>query len=227
MLFGKKILAKNDKTLKLMLDGNVLERTSCTKFLGVFLDDKLTWHQHINHIATKISRGLGMIGRVRNMLPFSVLRTLYFSLVYPYLNYCCIIWGGASATALRKIEVLQNRAVRLITRAPFRSSSSPIYNRLHFFKIVDLHILQIAIFMFKVKHEQLPASCLNYFKLSSVSYSLRVVNYFTVQSFRTKVREQSISVAGPRVWATISANKQNSMIVNSFKSLVAKYLTSY
>jgi len=76
MLFGTKSLAKNDKSLNLKLDGNALERTGCTKFLGVFFDDKLTWHQHINHVAGKISRGLGMIGRVRNMLPFSVLQTL-------------------------------------------------------------------------------------------------------------------------------------------------------
>ena len=74
----KKTLAKNDKPLNLRLDGNVLERTGFTKFLGVFFYDKLTWHQHVNHVALKISRGLGMIGRVRNMLPFSVLQTLLF-----------------------------------------------------------------------------------------------------------------------------------------------------
>ena len=226
MLFGRKFLVKNDKSFKLTLDGNVLDRTSYTKFLGVFLDDKLTWYQHINHIAAKVARGLGVIGRVRNMLPFSVLRTLYFSLVYPYLNYCCIIWGGASATVLHKIEVLQNRAVRLITRAPFRSSSSPIYKRLNFLKIIDIRLLQIGVFMFKIKYKQLPEYCLNYFKLSSVSYSLRVVKYFAVQSFRTKVREHSISVAGPRVWATISVNIQNSVSVNSFKFILAKHFTS-
>jgi hypothetical protein len=226
MLFGTKSLAKNDKSLNLKLDGNALERTGCTKFLGVFFDDKLTWHQHINHVAGKISRGLGMIGRVRNMLPFSVLRTLYYSLIYPYLNYCCLIWGGASATALHKIEVLQNRSIRLITRAPFRSSSGPIYKRLNLLNIVDIRQLQIAVFMFKVKHNLLPSCCLNYFKLNSVSYSLRVVNYFAIQSFRTKIREQSISVAGPRVWATISVNIQNSASVASFKRCFSNYVIS-
>jgi len=91
-----------------------------------------------------------MIGRVRNMLLFSVLRTLYYSLIYPYLNYCCIIWGGASATALHKIEVLQNRSIRLITRAPFRSSTGPIYKRINLLKIVDIRLLQIAVLCSKL-----------------------------------------------------------------------------
>ena len=102
---------------------------------------------------------------------------------------------------------------------PFRSSSGPIFKRLNLLKIVDIRLLQIAVFMFKVKHNQLPSCCLNYFKLNSVSYSLRIVNYFAIQSFRTKVREQSISVAGPRVWVTISVNIQNSASVSSFKGV--------
>ena len=77
------IIAKLVKTR----DGNVLERTDCTKLLGVYLDEKLKWHTHLNHISGKIAKGLGMLGRVSRILPSNVLRTLYHTLIYPYLNY--------------------------------------------------------------------------------------------------------------------------------------------
>ena len=73
--------------LKLLLDDNVLERVTCTKFLGVFLDEKLNWVQHVNHVANKISKGLGMMGRCRKFLSNDVLLLLYFSLIYPYLIF--------------------------------------------------------------------------------------------------------------------------------------------
>ena len=127
IIFGNKKVSKCGREFKLLLDGNVLERTDCTKFLGVYFDEKLKWHTHLNHISSKISKGLGMLGRVSKILPLNVLRTLYHTLIYPYLNYCCIIWGGAGASALHRLEVLQNRAIRIITHSPFLSSSSPIY----------------------------------------------------------------------------------------------------
>ena len=65
IIFGYKKVFKYGRQFKLMLDGNVLERTDCTKFLGVHLDEKLKWHTHLNHISGKIAIGLGMLGRVR------------------------------------------------------------------------------------------------------------------------------------------------------------------
>ena len=116
MIFGCKRITTE---LKLTIDGNILERTASTKFLGVYLDEKLNWNCHTYYISSKLSKSLGMLGLCRSILTNDILLTLYVSLIYPYLIYCSIVWGGASATALRKLQVLHNRAVRLITRAHY------------------------------------------------------------------------------------------------------------
>lgn len=116
ILFGHKNIST---PLQISLDGITLKRLDHTKFLGVYMDEKLNWNQHINHICGKISRGLGMISRVCRTMPFNVLLTLYYSLIYPYLLYCCVAWGGTSPTALQKLVVLQNRALRLFTLSPY------------------------------------------------------------------------------------------------------------
>ena len=73
------------------IDGQLLERVEYTKFLGVYIDEKPTWKKHIEHVASKISKGLGAMGRIRNIVPSKSLLMLYHALVYPYLTYCNIV----------------------------------------------------------------------------------------------------------------------------------------
>ena len=195
MIFGNK---RMPSPLKLILEGNLLERTATTKFLGVYLDEKLNWNCHLNFVRNKISKGLGMLGRCRNILSNDILLTMYFSLIYPYLIYCCIVWGGASATALSKLQVLQNRAVRLITRSPFQSSADPLFKQLRLLKLTDIRKLQIVLFMYKSKNLLLPNSCLGYCLINNrISYNMRNSQDFLTPSFRTNIREQSISIWVP------------------------------
>ena len=158
---------------------------TCAKFLGVFLDEKFKKRvQHVNHIANKIAKGLGMLGRCRKFLSKDVLLLLYFSLIYPYLIYCSIVWGGACSSALHKIEVLQNRAIRIITHSPFRLSSSPLYKELHLLKFCDIYKMQVILFMYKCKNSFLPDSCMHYCLRNFNSfYNMRINHDFASVSF--------------------------------------------
>ena len=224
ILFGSK---KFPRPISLVLDGNILEQTNCTKFLGIYMDEKLKWDQHLNYVSGKISRGLGMISRVSKILPSEILLTLYYSLIYPHLLYCCIVWGGACITSLHKLEVLQNRAIRLITHSPFRSSSSPIFKRLNILKIADIRKLNIATFMFETRNSNLPRCCLSYCQLNSnFHYGIRNICDFVMPAFRTKIREQTISVLGPRIWSSLPSDIRSSVSSFCFKKNVRNYLIS-
>src|SRR5271163_3285410 len=126
----------------------------------VFLLMQSLLGKNIEYIAMKISKGLGALGRVRNILPQNALLMLYNTMVYPYLTYCNIVWGTASASTLQRLVVLQNRAVRLVTRSTFRSSCHPLFVCLNILKLSDINKFQIALFMYKMKHHLLPLSCL-------------------------------------------------------------------
>ena len=71
-----------------------IEQVKETVFLGVVLDEHLTWKPLISHdqVAHKISKSIGVINRARFFLPKPCLKTLYYCLVYPYLHYCIIVW---------------------------------------------------------------------------------------------------------------------------------------
>jgi hypothetical protein len=226
--FGSKHLPRQNSPLELFLDGSVLMRTDNVKFLGVYLDEKLNWNIHLNHISNKISRGLGIMGRCRSIFPNNILQTLYYSLVYPYLIYCCIVWGGACATALNKLQVLQNRCVRLITRSPYRSSASPLFKQLRILKLMDIRKLQIALFMFKCLNALLPDSCSQYCIINlRTYYNMRNNHDFLIPNYRTYIREQCISVMGPKVWDSLPQSIRIAERVDLLKRIVINYFISF
>ena len=74
----------------------------------------MTWKKHIEQISLKIAKNIGIISRIAYLLPTNILLTLYYSLVYPYIAYCNMVWASNYNSRLRRITVLQKRIVRKI-----------------------------------------------------------------------------------------------------------------
>jgi len=131
-----------------LIDGKIIEQVKSTKFLGIIIDEDLSWKQHTSHISLKISKSVGIVNRVKSILCLDLLKTLYYSLIHPYLQYCNIVWCTASKRALSRLTCLQKRAVRLLTSSYFRAPSNPLFHRLSILKIGNIHDrLQIGIFV--------------------------------------------------------------------------------
>ena len=93
-----------------------LEYVDKIKFLGVIVDSKLRFTDHIKGVCSKVARVCGIFNRLL-FIPPNVRRTMYFSLVYPYLIYAIEVWGCASGVLIRRLTSLQNRVVERIDRS--------------------------------------------------------------------------------------------------------------
>src|SRR6218665_2403733 len=87
-------VGKKASSNAILINNKPLKQLESTKFLGVIIDSHLSWKDHITLITNKISRNLGIISRIKYCLPFHVLLNLYYSLIFPYLSYCNIVWGS-------------------------------------------------------------------------------------------------------------------------------------
>src|ERR1043165_9956826 len=206
-LFGNKRTGSvAGTTFSIVIDGNTIEQVDHAKFLGVVLDAKLNWKKHIEYIALKISRGLAVIGRLRNTSAKCIINVV----LHYDLPTCNLICSTARPTVLRKLVCLQKRALRLITRSTFQSSSNPLFVSLTLLKLSDINIYQIAQFMFKIKHCLLPVSCLRYVTVADSKrfHVTRNVHFFSMAGCRTVIREHSISICGPRVWDSLTKEIQ-------------------
>ena len=91
-----------------------LQHRDHVKYLGIVLDSNLSWKYHIAYIATKISRSLGILPRLRQFVPSCILLHIYRSLIQPYISYGLAVWGQAAKSNLNNILILQKLALHLI-----------------------------------------------------------------------------------------------------------------
>ena len=106
MLFTNKT---RPESISLNIDDNVITEKMETKFLGVIVDNQLNWNAHIKHISNKVSKSAAILRFLRDIFPKHILKTLYLTLIYPYFNYCNLIWGMAHDTNLNPLIVLQKK----------------------------------------------------------------------------------------------------------------------
>ena len=135
MLFTNKL---GNLTLRLKIENIYLEDKVETNFLGVIIDKKLTWKQHIQHISNKISKTIALLRLLRHIFPKRILRLIYMSLIYSYLNYCNVIWGGAYDIVLEPLFILQKKAIRLISNSHYLEHTAPLFKSLKLLNIYQI-----------------------------------------------------------------------------------------
>ena len=196
---------KCDKYIKLVIDDETIDEVKNTKFLGVIIDNKLTWKDHINYVAGKVSRAIGMIVKTKKYLRKEALLTLYYSFVYPYLTYCNHIWGATYVFNLRKLINLQKRVVRLISNAKYRDSADPLYKSLGILKLVDINKYLIARFMFRYCNNKVPDLFNSYFEYNSDyhNYNTRSAEHFHAPKVKTGLAKTGLKYSGAIIWNAV------------------------
>ena len=126
---------KINTNLSLQYDNQTLSQKQNIKFLGVYIDENLSWKTHINYICKKIAKSVGIIYRSRYLLSSATKLSLYYTLIYPYLTYCNIVWSSTYVTNLNRIHLLQKRVVRALMNSDYRAHSGPLFKHL---KILDI-----------------------------------------------------------------------------------------
>ena len=113
---------------EIKISQHTLKRVNVAKFLGIFIDEKLTFKRHTEYICKKLSKSNGIIYRVSQYLPLHVLRILYFSFILPYLNYCITTWGNCSLSHLNRVTSIQKRALKTILRGNVHDTILTFHN---------------------------------------------------------------------------------------------------
>ena len=203
-----------------------IERVSATKFLGVLIDDKLTWKQHISNIKVKLSKCVAILYKCNRLLETSSLRVLYCSLFLPYLNYCCEVWGTTYKCTTYCISILQKKAIRIICKEKSRAHTSSLFQCLKLLKFDDLVNLKCAIFMYKAYNSQLPVNLQSKFELvkNTERYTLRCHDKFKVNYVRTTQMSHCISSYGVKLYNSLPESIRSKPNILSFKVSYVKLM---
>ena len=210
----------NSELVLIYFDDHMLSCVKNVKYLGIIIDDSLKFKDHIEYISGKVSKAVGILNKLKTHLPFFALKTLYYTLVHPYLNYCNLVWGGTYPTHLNHLKVLQKRILRIIFQRPYFEHTNPLFFESEILKINDLFKYNLSKFMFLNQNNPI-------FQRNS-QYITRNPNLLTPQFQRLTITQHSINFQGPHLWNQLPVNIQNSNSLNIFQKNVKKiYLNSY
>ena len=216
--------------INIMIDNLTIEHKESSKFLGVFIDENLSWNSHLRHVTSCVSKGIGIICKLKPFLPQSTLFLLYNTMVLPYISYCNSVWAVCAKTKLLPILLLQKKALRICTGAPHFANSDPLFRNLKTLKITDINTLQVAIFMFKYFNNQLPSPFDNMFTLNNLihSYPTRSSQNFHLTNPKLLIAHKSIRHSGSDLWNSLSNDIKSCTTLYCFKSkMKTKLLSQY
>ena len=213
------------------IDGQPLSQVHLTKFLGVVINDKLTWTDHISSITKTTSRNTGVLSKLRWFLPPSALLSIYNTLILPYLNYSNIVWARSSNSQLHSLLMIQKRAVRICTLSSPRDHSAPLFAKLNTLTLTDINKLQTGIFMYRYIHKLLPQIFSSFFQSvhSIHNYGTRSSNALYVPFTHTSYSMNTIRFHGPRLWNNLNRTVKIQSSVGRFKKafkaeLISRYV---
>ena len=102
------------KKMNFCLSVQKIRQKTCTKYLGVLLDEHLLFKDQINTLKQKLNRANGILAKLRHHLPSDILKTVYYSLFDTHLRYACQVWGQSNSDILVMVQRAQNKALRII-----------------------------------------------------------------------------------------------------------------
>ena len=108
----------------IFIDGIEIYTVNHTQFLGVIIDNKINWSDHIKYICNNISKSIGIIKTVKSKLNKKTLVNLYYTFIYPYITYGYVVWGRAPTIYLSKIHILQKRIISIISHVGLKITHS-------------------------------------------------------------------------------------------------------
>ena len=199
-------------TKTLYINGTPINQEPHTKFLGVYLDEKLNWSKHIKEISTKISRGIGVLTKARRYLDPTIMKTLYYSFVYPYFHYNIEAWGNSYKKYTESLFHLQKRAVRVIAGARRNSHSEPLFQQLNILNLEKLHHLSVQMLMFKWYHNSLPDIFESFFKPVSHRHHTRLATSTSILLERPKDLSSDLGMRSIRYRGVLCHNHLSSKI---------------
>ena len=211
------------ETVKIEINNTAVEETDSTKYLGVYIDNKLNWKKHISITKTKLSKATGMIAKTRHFVTDTVLLNLYYSFFLSHINYNLLNWSTAENTNLDTIRKSVKAVIRLISFKNKYEHTDPLFKKLGILPF-DLQVKhKQATFMWKLSRNLVlpPLSdvfCKNkhdphkfVLPRATTDYRQRATTYSCVKLWNSELRESHRTITSLKVFN----NKYKDHLLNS------------
>ena len=215
-MFRHKNSSNNNASVEASINGIKIEEVICIKYLGVILDNKLTFKQHTDHIIDKLKKGNRLLARIRHFIDYESLKNFYNAHIQSHINYCSVIWGSAASSYIDKILKFQNKSMKLLLfKGNTDASSFKSTNILPAKSIIDLSRIE---YIWKITSGIFPHGS----QILDDHGVLQSAGFFAnkkyIQPFcRSEAARSFVACIGTRIWNKINFDLKNSASISIFK----------
>ena len=218
MLFTRKRSIPDDIEIK--INNITISRVKQVKFLGVIMDEKLTWKDHINYISRKISKCIAIMFKLKFMVCKDTLKSLYYTLAYPYFTYCNIVWDNTYKSYVSPLIILQKRIIRILSgNVPRLAHTEPLFKEQEILTFNVLHKYQVAQFMFNFIKGDTSEVFIDMFVYNSNvhQYNTRQSHLLHIPAVRSNLGKRNLRYEGPVIWNELQSSININCSLYSFK----------
>ena len=201
---------------------HTIEKTKEIKLLGVTLDERLDFSAHVKSVSIKTSRRIGVLSRLRKLIPVEAKLAIYKSAILPYFSSCSLVWHFCKASDRRKLERINERGLRTVFEN-WKHPYEDLHRRAKLTTLTNKRLQDIATFMYKAKHKMLPPPVQELFTTGHTRYNLRNSDLFRTEHFNTKkYGKHALCYYGPSLWSKLDRKLRASTSLGSFKNAIKK-----
>ena len=216
----KLIATSCEDEVSINIDGNNICGQKSVKLLGITIDNKLNFDEHITNICRKANLKLQALARISFFLNKTKLKTIMTAFIESQFSYCSLIWMFHSRKLNKKINRVHERSLRIVYK-DYDSSFEVLLDIDNSFSIHHRNLQKLATEMFKVKNKLSPHFMHKVFPESHVPYNLRKDTYFKTKNIHSVHNGlDTLSYRGPKTWDLVPNNIKQSPNLNIFKAKI-------
>ena len=211
----------------LVIDDQEIERVQKMKYLGVIIDDRLSFKDHCEYITKKMSKKVNFLRRIRNRLDLDTALMLFKSLITPHVDFCSSILFLLNDNEIRSIQLIQNRAMRIILNCARETSIRSMLQRTSLLTIRQQINYNVILLMFKATHNLLPSYISSQFVyVSDVQpYPLRSNELLRLPQLFSHTGQKSLIYRGAQIYNEMVQNGiETNVLMKDFKITLRQYV---
>ena len=214
--------------VNISIDGETLERVREIKYLGVIIDDKLTFKSHIDNIIKKVAKKYGIMCRLKNELTVTSKIQLYKSLISPHLDFCSSILFLANNTQILRLQRLQNKVMRLILRCTRYTSSSFMLDALQWLSVKQRIYYLTMVFIYKILNGLVPRYLCDRIERGNDihRYNTRSATDARTPNFLFSRSQNSLLYKGINFFNSMPGNVKRAVTIAEFRTMCLAHVKS-
>lgn len=215
LLFNK----PENLNIEIKVDNEIIENVKVVKHLGLLLNEKLDWNDHIQHVRKKILPMSGVLRKLSYTLPIYVLKNLYYAFIHSHLSHLNLIWNTTTQANIKELRIIQNKAIKNIYKLPRLTPTIHLYNE----NILPIDLLikyNTIIFIQQLKLNKIKNSFILEERNQIHQHFTRTNQDLVIHNMSTNHGRRSIIYQGFNLYNNIPLNIRNELSFTKFKKSV-------